>query len=90
MALFMDIHDLGSRDPESFLDGWSTDKSRDITCLRHWVNADGRIALLVEAPDRESLQTQDRDALEVTELLAPASRWIEADTVETSDFDLVG
>jgi hypothetical protein len=84
MALFMDIHELGDHDPESFVAGWSIHKRESITCLKHWVSGDGRIALLVEAPDRESLQAQDRDALEVTELYAPASRWLKQHSVESA------
>ena len=83
MGLFMDTHELGERDEESFLLAWSERKRDGISCLRHWVNA-SRITLLVEAPDRDSLQEQDRDALELTGLFAPASRWMEEQSVDTA------
>jgi hypothetical protein len=83
MALFLDIHDLDALGAEAFLTSWSARANDGIRCLKHWVGEDGRsVALLVEAPNEDSLRACDRDARELTELFAPAERWLSYDSIE--------
>jgi hypothetical protein len=86
MALFLEVHQLEGRDPGTFLATCSTMNGDDISCLRHWVDGDA-IALLTEAPDEESLRARGLDAVEVTQLFAPASRWA---TTDALDFPKMG
>ena len=81
MALFLEVHKLEGRDQGTFLATCSTMNGDGSRCLRHWVDGD-EIALLVEAPDEEALRARGLDAVEVTELFAPASRWAAADAID--------
>jgi hypothetical protein len=83
MALFLDIHDLDALGVGAFLTRWAAHADDGVRCLKHWVDEDGRnVALLVEAPNEDSLRACDRDARELTELFAPAERWMSYDAIE--------
>ena len=86
MALFLEVHKLEGRDPGAFLTMCSRMNGDDITCLRHWVDGDA-IALLTEAPDEETLRERGLDAVEVTELFAPPSRWTAMDSLDFPSMD---
>jgi hypothetical protein len=81
MQLFLDIHKLDASDADVFLAAWSRRAGDDMRCLKHWLKEDA-IALLVEAPDEEYLRAKDPDAIELTELFAPASRWAAEDEID--------
>jgi hypothetical protein len=81
MALFLEVHELKGRDPSTVLATCSEPTGDGIRCLRHWVDGDA-IALLVEAPDEETLRARGLDPVEVTELFAPASRWAAMDAID--------
>ncbi len=83
MALFLAIHELDGLGLEVFLARLAAHADEGIRCLKHWVGEDGRnVALLVEAPNEDSLRACDRDAKELTELFAPAERWVSFDSIE--------
>jgi hypothetical protein len=83
MALFLDGHELEERNADEFLAAWSDRAATDVRCLKRWVGEDRRnVALLVEAPDEDSVRICDPDAKEVTELFAPAKRWLSLDSIE--------
>lgn len=85
MALFLDVHELDARGAEAFVAAWSARAGEGARCRKHWVGEDGRtVALLVEAPDEETLRACDPDAKEVTELFAPAERWASYDSIEVA------
>ena len=82
MALFLNVHELDAQHrPEAFVAAWAAAAGSGIRCLKHWVG-DNTIALLVEAPDLDSLRAYDLDAAEVTELFAPARRWMSYETID--------
>jgi hypothetical protein len=75
MALFLDVHELNGGGAEAFVAAWAAGAGDGVRCLGHWVGEDGRkVALLVEAPDADSLRACDPEATELTELFAPAER----------------
>lgn len=80
MALFLNIHELDA-EPEAFVAAWAAGAGSCIRCLKHWVG-DNAIALLVEAPNEASLRAYDPAAVEVTELFAPARRWLSCETID--------
>ena len=55
MGLFLAIHELHTYDPEAFVVAWAAGAGSRIRCLKHWVSGNA-IALLVEAPDEDSLR----------------------------------
>jgi hypothetical protein len=75
------VHELGAHDPEAFVAAWAAGAGGGIRWLRRWVS-DNAFALLVEAPDQESLRAHDSDATEVTELFAPARRWLFFESID--------
>jgi hypothetical protein len=81
MALFLNIHELDGHEPEAFVAAWAAGADSGIRCLKHWVSGNA-IALLVEAPNENSLRTHYSDPTEVTELLAPAWRWLSVETID--------
>ena len=81
MALFLNIHELDGHQPEAFVAAWAAGAGNGIRCLRHWVG-DNAMALLVEAPDEDGLRAYDSDASDVTELFAPAWRWLSYETID--------
>jgi hypothetical protein len=81
MALFLVVHELDSHEPEAFLAAWRSGAGSLIRCLRHWV-VDNAIALLVEAPNEHGLRAYASGATEVTELFAPARRWLAYETID--------
>jgi hypothetical protein len=81
MALFLVVHELDSHEPEAFVASWAARAGRGIRCLRHWV-LDKAVALLVEAPNEHGLRAYAADATEVTELFAPARRWLAHETID--------
>ena len=80
MALFLNIYELDGHEPEAFVAALARGAGSGIRCLKYWVGANA-IALLVEAPDEDSLRAYDSDATEVTELFAPARRWLSYETI---------
>ena len=67
MALFMDVHDLGSvamGDVEkAHAADLATQDQHGVHYLRYWVNEDkGKIFCLVDAPDAETANTVHREA----------------------------
>ena len=83
MALFLDVHELDGRDVDEFLAAWSAQAATGVRCLKRWVGEDRRnVALLVEVADEDSVRACDADAKEVTELFAPAERWLSLDSIE--------
>jgi hypothetical protein len=81
MALFLVVHELDTHDPEAFVAAWSAGAASHIRCLKHWVSGDA-IALLAEAPNEYGLRAYDSDAIGVTELFAPARRWLSYETID--------
>jgi hypothetical protein len=80
MALFLNVHKLDAHEPDAFVAAWAAGAPSGIRCLKHWVK-DNAIALLVEAPTEYSLRAFDRHASDVTQLFAPARRWLSLETV---------
>ncbi len=80
MALFLAVHELDTHEPEVFVAAWAAGAGSCLRCLKHWVSDNG-IALLVEAPDEDSVRAYDSDATEVTRLFAPARHWLSAETI---------
>jgi hypothetical protein len=80
MALFLEVHELDTPEPEAFVAAWTAAAGSRIRCLKHWVG-DNAVALLVEAPNADSLRAYDSDAGEVTQLFAPARRWLSCETI---------
>jgi hypothetical protein len=82
MPLFLEIYELNGQGAQAFSDARSSHRD-GICCLKHWLSEDGRsIALLVEASDEDALRLSHGGAKEITELFAPAERWMSSDTVE--------
>jgi hypothetical protein len=81
MALFLVVHELDTHEPEAFVAAWRSGAGSRIRCLRHWV-VDKAIALLVEAPNEDGLRAYAAGATEVTELFAPARRWLAYETID--------
>ena len=81
MAIFLEVHELNAQKPEAFVAAWAARAGSGVHCLKHWVN-DDVIALLVEAPNEDSLGAYGSAAAEVTELFAPAPRWLSHEPIE--------
>jgi hypothetical protein len=81
MALFLNVHKLHTHEPAAYVAAWAAGAGSRIRCLKHWVG-DNAIAMLVEAPDEDALRAYDSDASEVTELFAPARRWLSYETID--------
>lgn len=67
MALFMDVHNLGSVSLDDVAKAHAADlqaqDGHDVHYLRYWVDeAHGKVFCLVDAPDAESANTVHRDA----------------------------
>ena len=83
MSLFLEVHELDGRGAEAFVRVRSAQAPRGVRFLKHWFGDDGRkVALPVEAPDKETLRTCAGGAKEVTELFAPAERWMSCDSID--------
>ncbi len=83
MCLFLEVHDLDGRDAEAFVEARSAQGPHGVRLLKHWLGDDGgKVALLVEAPDEQTLRGCAGGANEVTELFAPAERWMSYDAIE--------
>jgi hypothetical protein len=81
MALFLETHNLGGRDAQAFVDTRSG-TGNGSRCLKHWISGDRRrLTLLVEASDRQALSASHPGAREVTEVFAPAERWMSFETL---------
>jgi hypothetical protein len=80
MALFLQVHELDTHEPEALVAAWTEAAGSRIRCLKHWVG-DNAIALLMEAPNEDSLRSYDSDAGEVTRLFASAQRWLSYETI---------
>jgi hypothetical protein len=81
MALFLEVHELDTHEPEAFVAAWTAAAGSRIRCLKHWVG-DSAVALLVEAPNADSLRAYDSATGDVTELFAPARRWLSYETID--------
>jgi len=81
MALFLVVHELDPHEPQAFVAAWAAGAGRRIRCLKHWVSGNA-IALLVEAPNEDGLRAYASDATDVTELFAPARRWLSYETID--------
>jgi Nickel responsive protein SCO4226-like len=67
MALFMDVHNLGSVSLDDVAKAHAADlqtqDAHDVHYLRYWVDeANGKVFCLVDAPDAESANTVHREA----------------------------
>ena len=67
MALFMDVHHLGSVSLEDVAKAHAADlqtqDAHDVHYLRYWVDeANGKVFCLVDAPDAEAANTVHRQA----------------------------
>ena len=67
MALFMDVHNLGSVALDDVAKAHAADlqaqDAHDVHYLRYWVDeANGKVFCLVDAPDAESANTVHREA----------------------------
>jgi hypothetical protein len=67
MALFMDVHNLGSVSlddvAKAHVADLQTQDAHDVHYLRYWVDeANGKVFCLVDAPDAESANTVHREA----------------------------
>lgn len=67
MALFMDVHNLGSVSLDDVAKAHAADlqtqDAHDVHYLRYWVDeANGKVFCLVDAPDAESASTVHREA----------------------------
>jgi hypothetical protein len=67
MALFMDVHNLGSVSIDDVAKAHAADlqtqDAHDVHYLRYWVDeANGKVFCLVDAPDAESANTVHREA----------------------------
>ncbi len=83
MSLFLEVHELNGRGAEACVQARSAQAPPGVRFLRHWFGDEGRkVALLVEAPDEETLRTCAGGAKEVTELFAPAERWMSCDSID--------
>lgn len=81
MALFLETHDLDGRDAEALIRALSEPRPGR-RCLCHYLADDGSaVEFLVEAQDQASLST---GAQSVTELFAPAARWLSDDPLYPS------
>jgi hypothetical protein len=83
MALFLEVHELDTHEPEAFVAAWTAAAGSRIRCLKHWVGDDA-VALLVEAPHADSLRAYDPDAGEVTRLFTPARSWLSYETIDVA------
>jgi hypothetical protein len=81
MALFLEVHELDSHEPGAFVAARTAAAGSRIRCLKHWVGDDA-VALLVEAPQADSLRAYDPDAGEVTRLFTPARSWLSYETID--------
>jgi hypothetical protein len=83
MCLFLEVHELDGRDADAFVRARSTQAPQGVRLLKHWLGDDGRnVAFLVEAPNEETLRACAGGAKEITELFAPAERWMGFDAIE--------
>ena len=83
MRLFLEVHELDGCDAGAFVHARSVQAPRGVRLLKHWLGDDGgTVTLLVEAPDEQTLRACAGDAKEVTELFAPAERWMSYDSIE--------
>jgi len=67
MALFMDVHNLGSVSLDDVAKAHAADlqtqDAHDVHYLRYWVDeANGKVFCLVDAPDADSANTVHREA----------------------------
>ena len=82
MALFLETHSLDGRDAETLIRALSEPRP-DRRCLCHYLAGDGSaVEFLVEAQDQASLSATG--AQSVTELFAPAARWLSDDPLYPS------
>jgi hypothetical protein len=82
MALFLETHRLNGRDAEALVQALSQ-SGPGRRCLCHYLADDGSaVEFLVESPDRAALSATG--AQSVTELFAPAARWLSDDPVYPS------
>lgn len=81
MALFLEIHELGTHGADAFLMDWTARADDGTRCLKNWTG-DNRIALLVEAPDDYRSRARGAHLSELTELFAPAARWAAYDAID--------
>lgn len=79
MCLFLEVSDRGNA--EALVQARSAQASRGVRLLKHWLGANG-VVLLVEAPDEQTLRACSSGAKEITELFAPAERWMSYDSIE--------
>jgi hypothetical protein len=79
----LEVHELDGREAEALVRARSTGAPNGVRLLKHWLGGDGRtVALLVEAPDEQTLRTCPGNAKEITELFARAERWLSHDSIE--------
>jgi hypothetical protein len=84
MALFLQTSNLHDRDPLELLAARRRN-ANDLRYLKHWLDSSGgKIGILIEAPDAETILSAHPDAIELTELHAPVERWLTCDDL---DFD---
>jgi hypothetical protein len=81
MALFLEIHELSALGTETFLADWIARADDRTRCLKNWTSGTS-IAFLVEAPDDYGSRPRGPGVRELTELFAPASRWLDHDTLD--------
>jgi hypothetical protein len=82
MALFLETHYLNGRDAETLIRALS-EPHPGRRCLCHYLADDGNaVEFLVEAQDQASLSATG--ARSVTELFAPAERWLSSDPLYPS------
>jgi hypothetical protein len=82
MTLFLEVCDLNGQSAQSFAEARSRTRN-GIHCLKYWPCDDGRsVALLVEAQDEVTLRSSAAGAKEITELFAPAARWMSIETIQ--------
>ena len=82
MALFLETHSLDGRDAETLVRTLSEPRPGR-RCLCHYLADDGSaVEFLVEAQDQDSLSATG--AQSVTELFAPAARWLSHDPLYPS------
>jgi hypothetical protein len=82
MTLFLEVHDLNGQSARAFAEARAQTRN-GIDCLKYWPCEDGRsVALLVEAQDEATLRSSAAGAKEITELFAPAARWMSVETME--------